>query len=273
MDASKPTEESKGRGNRPGAAAPLPSLCRAGQTDDTLRGPAVARYDAYLASLGTRPHHGDRVFPRSDVRMLVQASQTSTPGPGEDAWTHSESAALRAFALACEVTAVVTDAGRQNGGTPSGDPDPASDPDPGATRIDRVGLAWACLLLPLGTALGPKLLDAMGGRDVWAGARPCHVGATFSGRLDGVPARARQILLCLEERENGTGPLHLHDGLVPVESYVLSAALRVASMPWGFSGEGEPLEDLGRIERFWRQQCFQRWVSRREPRTKPEVLS
>ena len=229
---------------------------------------AVERYEAYLDSLAVRRHHGDGVFPTAEVRDLAEAAWA---GIGYEATGDGRAVrALRVASLAAMLLKV-------------GDGEDVEDDGacPGG-HGDGLAVGWAGLLLPIGHALGPRLLAHLGGQDLWAGAAPCLAGAAFSLRLPGVPARARHIVLCAAEREDGRGPLGRTGSAIPLEALALRVAVRILGA-WDWIGEtreapgatGEP-ETLGRGPAGPRERALavQAWAALRERRElaeKPEV--
>jgi hypothetical protein len=163
---------------------------------------AVALYEAYLDSLPVRRTHGDRAFPHEAISQLASALQGPVP------WRSAHPAAAEACALSWT-------AARLCPWRPMGE-----------------ALAWAGLMWPVGRLLGPALLASLGGVALWAEAPASHRAAVFAGRLPGVPARARGILLRVEERWDGTGPLGLAGRRVGIGALCLAAAARAVAPAW-----------------------------------------
>jgi hypothetical protein len=148
----------------------------------------AAVYADYLETLMVRPHHGDRAFPLAAATTLVgalcgaecprQAAAELGAALGAAArdavrggawWTD------RALAMAAGALVAV----------------------PRLEREAREATVWAALLLPMGALLGPRLQRVLGGAELWQGAAGALKAAAFAGRLDGVPARARSLLVRL----------------------------------------------------------------------------
>ncbi len=144
---------------------------------DAPEAPPAVAYARYLETLSTRPHHGERAFPRRAVTSLVEAVLAGEgASAGDDRGPVPDGASLVARATVAAALSL------------------------GAVALApalRRDLAWAALLLPVGAMLGPALLDVLGGTALWQGASPALRVAAFGARLDGVPVRARSILLRL----------------------------------------------------------------------------
>lgn len=129
-------------------------------------------YGAYLETLTSRPHHGDRVFPRAAAAALAaRAADGATVGevsggPGTGWWWAGRAVDLAALA----VTACAFD------------------------RRLRRDMAWAAIVLPVGAFLGPALLRVLGGTELWSESPAALRAAAFGARLDGVPARSLGLL-------------------------------------------------------------------------------
>lgn len=235
----------RGRDGRPGAADSLPRPSSSGGNAEIQE--ALLAYGAYLASLRIRRHHGDHVFPRAAVRTLTEGAREGEMRAGAAAdllagpVRREADAAWRAACLALRA------AGVQAGDLPR--------------PVDGTLLAWAALLLPVGTHLGPALVEALGGADLWAGSPPCHLAAVFLGRLDGVPAGVREVLLSLEEREDGSGPLGLAGPDIPPEVPLVAVAWGIVAASWAAdmgvpAGGRATLGPFGVEEGFWRERCL-----------------
>lgn len=247
--------EREGRNGRSDPAGSLPCPFSDREEEGTATLEALATYEAYLVSLRTRRNHGDRAFPLQAVRDLVvramaEAVRECGDGPakwsGEPAVGHSVGPAGGAWAAACLEARVAglstmgrSDIAKERGKMTGGGLLPVP------RRMDGMTVIWATLLWPVGVNLGPWLLDALGGRDLWTGAPACHVAAAFTGRLPGVRSGARRVLLSLDEREDGTGPLGLKGGEIPAEALLAASALRVLGI------RPVPPAGLGPEERAW----------------------
>ena len=297
------SQKTRGRGERAKRTVPLPpsfphAKCESLSEDRLAR--ALASYEVYVSSLFTRRHHGDRAFPVGEARALVSClmagGRLKTHGPQTVLWGDGlGESALRLGALAvCAARAAQGEGKQQDGaGAPTGGGASGEGggrgtgkegerPEGGILRLEAAGsggrtvdlaiLAWAAVLLPFGPALGARLVEALGGQDLWVTAPPCHLGAVFSGRLQGVPPRSREVLLTAAEREDGSGPLGLRGSEIPEEAYALAAAVRGAGDVCPFlerapkdgasSGQG----GLWPLERAWQRRVDE--ALRREGRSR-----
>jgi len=144
---------------------------------------ALALYAGYLDALPTRAHHPDGTFPRAAVAALATAAPLVLPDGDAVPWTGPWWAA-RALRMGRRSAAAARLAG-----------------------ADREALAWASLLLPVGAMLGARTVAALGGQTLWQGAPGAFRAAVFAGRLEGVPVRARGLLLRVAEGLDEADPL------------------------------------------------------------------
>jgi hypothetical protein len=199
---------------------------------------AAAAYAAYLDTLPTRPHHGDGAFPRQAATVLAHALAAGEGGPAgaggppwSGAWWTERTWVLGAAALAAA-------------------------PLSPALRRDT---AWAALLLPVGALLGARLLAAMGGVELWRDAPAALRAAVFTGRLEGVPAPARSLLLRLGgEGEREARRLRLARPLLALAAAAHACDLALLLAP-AWRRPADPLVNAlllryrGRIERTRRE--------------------